>query len=271
MDDARGTMVVEEQGAPEVEVALGTDPDFGPGLDVLRLAADAGLTSVVPRMRFDVTGRSSRVMEVVEGVPASSCTLDGVLDPIVAAALGEAVGAWHHATAGAVGRVRPAAVALPAIQLVRDPLLQAALAAARSAWRAAAVVHGDCRVGNAALRDAPWCGHPAVVLTGWARSGAGDPAWDLGCLLADLLGRRETAGPTAATLVEPSVAACVVAYGRAAGPTADADLARRVVLCAVARAAACGLDAGGRAALAPARAIAADAARWTEHVARWLR
>ena len=266
-------MIVEEQYQAQRQApAVNDAPDFGPGLDVLRLAADAGLASLVPRMRFDVTGRSSRVMEVVEGIPSITFAAGGVLDPLVAASIGEAVGAWHRAVAGAARTARPADVILPAPQLVRDRLLAAALAAARNGWRPATVIHGDCTLHHAALREVPWRGHPSVVLTAWASSGAGDPAWDLGCLLAELLGGRgDAAGATTATLVEPSVAACVVAYGRAAGAAADADLAHRTVVSAVARSVALGLDAGGRGALAPARAIAAEADSWTARIEGWLR
>jgi hypothetical protein len=251
-------IVSERQQAREI------GPDFGPGLDVLRLAADSGLTELVPRMRFDLTGRTSRVMEVVSGTPAAAHVVAGVLDPAVAAAIGGAVGAWHAGTAGAARRARPAQVSIPAVSLVRDPLLRAALGAARSGWQPTAVVHGDCSSRHASVVDGADEGHPRVVLTSWSRSGAGDPAWDLGCLLADL------AAPAPAS-PGPTVAAGVVAYGRAAGASGDRQRASRAVRCAVARLVAAGIDDRDRRALAGARAIAAAADDWTEAVEGWLR
>jgi aminoglycoside phosphotransferase (APT) family kinase protein len=196
-----------------------------------------------------------------------------VLDPTIAAAVGGAIGGWHAATTSSVHRARPAAVSIPAPANVHDPLLRAALAAAALAWRPTTVVHGDCGARNATVAASPSCGVPSVILTGWGRSGAGDPGWDLGCLVADLVGpgrRDPNHGATTATLVEPSVAAAVVAYGRAAGPV-DLDLPRRASLFAVARLVATALDEDRREGLVVARSIATSIDRWTARIDGWLR
>jgi hypothetical protein len=243
--------------------------DFGPELDVLRLGSEAQLASLLPRMRFDLRNVPTVVVDIVDGCPASDHRVGGVLDPEVAAAIGAALGAWHAGAAGRAARFRSAPDTPPPGLVAREPVLGSALAALAAEWRATTVIHGDCRVANATLTRPPsGCGEASVVLTSWARSGLGDPAWDLGCLAADLLTSANADGRASAA--EPSVSAALAAYGRTSGISADRDLARRVALCTVARLVGTGLQAGDDEVVELARSIAAWLPTWTRRFERWI-
>lgn len=56
-----------------------------------------------------------------------------------------------------------------------------------SAWSPAALVHGDLRLENALVRRHARVRRPEITLVDWELSGWGEPAWDLGCVIASLL------------------------------------------------------------------------------------
>jgi hypothetical protein len=217
-------------------------------------------------MRFDLRDERAVVVDIVDGRPATEHRSGGVLDPEVAAAVGASLGAWHAGAAAHAARFRVAPGTPPQVASVRDPLLAAALVAASSEWRPTTVIHGDCRMATAVVTAEPTgCGGASVVLTGWARSGVGDPAWDLGSLVADLLASAHAAGRAA--VAEASTSAALAAYARASGPS---GLARRVALCTVAQLVDRGLGDGHRGSFELARSIAAWLPNWTARFERWL-
>jgi aminoglycoside phosphotransferase (APT) family kinase protein len=66
-----------------------------------------------------------------------------------------------------------------------SPVWRDGLAAMRSGWRPSAATHGDLRLDNA-LVD-PTSDPPDLRLVDWELAGPGDPATDLGWIVADLL------------------------------------------------------------------------------------
>jgi hypothetical protein len=242
--------------------------DFGPELDVLRLGSEASLAGLLPRMRFDLRNVPTVVVDLVDGHPATDHRVAGVLDPEVGAAIGAALGAWHAGAADHAARFRVAPDTPPPGLVARDPLLGAALASAAAEWQATTVIHGDCRVANASVTRGPsGCGEARVVLTSWGRSGRGDPAWDVGCVVADLLAAAHADGRAAAA--EAAVSAALAAYGRTTG-AGSSELARRVALCTVARLVGSGLEADDADLLSLARSVAAWLPTWTQRFEQWL-
>jgi hypothetical protein len=71
------------------------------------------------------------------------------------------------------------------MRLASVPLFRQGFARAASTWRSASLVHGDLRWANvlAMLDDEP----QRLWLVDWELACLGDPAWDLGSVLADLL------------------------------------------------------------------------------------
>jgi hypothetical protein len=245
------------------------DRDFGPELDVLRLGSEARLSALLPRMRFDLRNEPTVVVDLVDGVPATEHRSGGVLDPEVAAAIGASLGAWHAGAAEHADRFRIAPDTPPRGLVARDPLLGAVLAAVAAGWTTSTVIHGDCRSANASVTLPPsGCGSARVVLTSWNRSGRGDPAWDLGCLLADLFASAHAEDRAAAA--EPAVSAAVAAYGRTSGAAGDVELPGRVARCMVARLVGLGLEEHDPRALELARSMAAWLPTWTRRFALWL-
>jgi hypothetical protein len=129
----------------------------------------------------------------------------------LAAALGEALGALHGATAASNwtgdGEIQPF-VPLPfrlrcpdipvfsilsgaSIELVRviqgSAELMNGLDAAARDWRVEALVHADARWDNWIVLPRAEPREPRVKLVDWELAGLGDPAWDVGAVFADYL------------------------------------------------------------------------------------
>jgi aminoglycoside phosphotransferase (APT) family kinase protein len=129
-----------------------------------------------------------------------------------------------------------AAAGSVAREVAADGGLAPALRAGARVLRPSSLVHGDAKWDNAVLDPGP----PArITLFDWELSGIGDPAWDVGSILADThsLRVRFTAGPSpvrppvldeAMTCLLRCYAAGALAAG-AAGLT-DGDFADRTVL-----------------------------------------
>jgi hypothetical protein len=176
--------------------------------------------------------------------------------------LGARVGAVHRATAGlplpparpplVLHVLRPgertdaATVGLDLAEATRaliallraQPALMAAAARVRTpAGRA--LVHHDLKWDNIAVAPGPF-----PVLVDWELAGAGDPAWDLGCLVAEHLLRDAS---TAVGLPSPG-RALVRGYGEAARISSRAAglFAERVALASVLRLAQFALEVAER-------------------------
>ncbi|MGE0025476.1 MAG: phosphotransferase family protein [Thermoleophilia bacterium] len=169
---------------------------------VLRDRCPATAARVPGRARWNAVGGELE-MDRVPGVTLTDhVAATGVLDPVVAAAVGTAVGELHAESAGptahgptsdwmrhGVGIVRPtpAGVRLMSTgeiallkRLQRDEELEARLRDL-APDASGTLVHGDLRWANVLVTPA---GEPAVRLVDWEMGGAGEPAWDAGCFAA---------------------------------------------------------------------------------------
>ncbi len=174
--------------------------------------------------------------------------------------LGARVGAVHRATAGLPlpparpplvlhvlrpgGRADAATAGLTAATRELIAVLRAQPALMADALRlrtpaGRALVHHDLKWDNVAVAPGP-----SPVIVDWELAGAGDPAWDLGCLVAEHLLRD---GSAAIGLPVPAHA-LVQGYGEAAriSPRAASLFAERVALAAVLRLAQFALEVAER-------------------------
>jgi Phosphotransferase enzyme family len=188
---------------------------FGRGLAaellVYRLGAWVpGLKAVLPRQLLVDEAREVLVVaDEGDGGPSLAEAVAAQPSEAARAAplLGRAIGRWHHDTAGVT--VAPATPAF-ILALVQTP--ETALTVLNSTARAvAARILADARLGDA-IRSvsrtwAPTClihgdfkwdnclrGPEGLRIVDWELAGYGDPAWDLGCALAE---------PTIATAAPP--------------------------------------------------------------------
>lgn len=91
-------------------------------------------------------------------------------------------------------------------------------------WEPRAFVHGDLRFSNILSPD-PRHDGSALALIDWELSGPGDPAWDIGWVIAGILARR--AHDLSAAF--PLVRACWVGYTEGAGDTSTRVLLERTI------------------------------------------
>jgi hypothetical protein len=89
----------------------------------------------------------------------------------------------------AQGQPLPADIPQPGRQLLSQVLadedLRSGLLALGKEWRTECVIHGDLRWDNCLVRRHGL--QPSLVLVDWETVSCGDPAWDLGALMASLL------------------------------------------------------------------------------------
>jgi tRNA A-37 threonylcarbamoyl transferase component Bud32 len=176
--------------------------------EVYRLATAApGLASVIPKCHYvdDINGVV--VLDFVPGDPMSSSLIPAADRPDareqeMLAAYGDVLARVHvvrprHqigeppwllvALEPGWGNYdwlpRPCGASLA--RLARLPELQMAFSWARSSWRATGLVHGDLRWSNAIVGHS--LAHQRVCLVDWELAFVGDPAWDLGSIVADIV------------------------------------------------------------------------------------
>ncbi len=238
-------------------------PSLGAEMFVYRMAqwCDELRLALPPALAVDEEAALLVLGDVSDGGAESSLALTWTpaapAHPVFAA-LGARLGAIHRATArmplppasrplilgvlhdrpgeypGPMGDVIPRLAAAPV-------LVDAAAAASRGGG--SCLVHHDLKWDNVALSAAA----PSVpIILDWELAGAGDPAWDLGCLLSEHLLRADDCRAS----LDAAAAAMLLSYARTARISARAtDLfARRVTCAAVLRIAQLALEVAERAA-----------------------
>jgi len=242
----------------------GVQEGLGAELFVHRMAVWCPpLRDAIPAPAVVDEGRGILVLEDLgAGHPVSLALVSGAIaDPdVFFRLLGARIGAIHRATSGLpLPPARPPLV----LQLLRpgDPAgagasglaaatrdLAAALRSQPAVMAAAArlrtpagraLVHHDLKWDNVAVAPGP-----VPVVVDWELAGAGDPAWDLGCLVAE---HQLRSGPGATGLASPG-RALVRGYGEAARVSARAAglFAQRVAVAAALRLAQFALEVAER-------------------------
>jgi aminoglycoside phosphotransferase (APT) family kinase protein len=205
----------------------------------------APLAAVMPGAVLVDERQQALVMECLSAAPTwpHPETTPRPLSPAEAVALAEAMARWHHATLDVAlapslahgilglpadidvaGRDRPESTRRLMARIAADPELAPVLSAAAAGYSARCLIHGDLRRENVMVDEA---GRLRVI--DWDLSGGGDPAWDLGSLVAQLvleparqslaLGRGSALDAWSAE-TGPRVSEVVAAYARAGGPVA---------------------------------------------------
>lgn len=203
-DDGRSVFVKRalptgSGGAVDQEVAVLRQLS-GSDLPVPRLLAALGDPRAPVLVTEDVTGSGT----------LETCRLDaGGTSPAWARAAARSVAAIHAVPTGplpgdfprsdpARRLVRAWTVVSPreitryasgfaeALRLLRGSDLVPLLRATADEWMPAAVVHGDIKSDNLLCGAAPEAPRP-LALVDWEAGGLGDPRWDVGCLIGDLV------------------------------------------------------------------------------------
>jgi len=230
---------------------------------VYRLAAwMPGLAQAVPKALFIDEARQVLVVQALSCRPQwpDASPVWPISRPDVAAQLGRLLAGVHRATAGLAITASPAAGVLGLPEgwahaaagrpittqalmqhVAQCPVLSALLQRIAADYRPQCLIHGDLRPENW-LRDEAQNGL-VFKLIDWELAGQGDPAWDLGALLAQAWIDHTTSHPEPApgqpcwqALATP-VRALLQAYGSAQGlvPLAQPEAMAHLVRCAAAR------------------------------------
>lgn len=175
-------------------------------------AREPVLAGVLPRPQYVSDDGSVVVLDAVPGAPLAMETVldDGRRARAVLAAYGAAVATVHRVEGPAVGRPPwmlqaleprwggyawlPEACRRLLTGLAADPLLVAGFRATRARWTASCLIHADLRGPNV-LVDERGADGPSTRLVDWELACRGDPAWDIGCVLADVLASAVLAAP----------------------------------------------------------------------------
>lgn len=182
--------------------------DLGMESMVHRLAAlHPALAEVVPRCRLVSLDGSLLVLEAVDGEPLPQPRL-GDDDHSSMRAYGFAVARVHQTMPPRFGQPPwmlsalqprwgeyewlPPGCGAFLRRLAASPFARAAFDTARRQWRPRCLVHGDLRWANALLDRGRT--PPKVWLVDWELASVGDPAWDLGSVIADVAAGSAFAG-----------------------------------------------------------------------------
>lgn len=275
VDEDRHLLVLADVRAPST--SLSTNPHANPSAGPF-VGADAPSGSLAEQAGWPALVH-----------PSSQVGLSTAALADATQALGRTLGALHRGTMGLpLPPARPPVVLAaltadyPATGAVADHI--ARLKADPLLTDAAATVAGPvagCLVNHDMKWDNVVTSGGRTVLLDWEMAGLGDPAWDLGCLLAEHLVRRPGEAPSVVA-DEPAVA-LLGGYSRGARPRPEIVpvLARRVVTVAALRIAQLGLEVvdslGAHRPTSPgqltdcARSVLLSLDSLTEEVARCLR
>ena len=183
---------------------------------VYRLAASSPeLAGVVPRCLGVIHAGKVIVLEAVPGTPLSDTALaygemdstDGLVSPrLILHGYGRAVARVHRVQAPQLGSPPWLLSALEPcwggyswlpwscrellLELAAQPSIRRSFGRAAARWRPSVLVHGDLRWANVLAETDT--GNTGLWLVDWELACAGDPAWDVGCVIADLLGAAAT-------------------------------------------------------------------------------
>lgn len=168
-----------------------------------RLLSGHGLAALAPRIAEDLSDDSLLVLELVPRSRslADPAALTSQIDPGVGRSIGAALGALRAVPAppGSPGTPWSFPVHAPddvmlnglsaanraCLSVVQDEgELPRLLAGFDATWGATCFMHGDVRFANVLVREGSGDG-AQVTLVDWEFAGPGDPAWDVGCLLAE--------------------------------------------------------------------------------------
>jgi aminoglycoside phosphotransferase (APT) family kinase protein len=190
--------------------------DLGAEATAYQLAAfRPELQQVMPRCRLIGENGNAVVLEAAEGEPLSlrlAAGISGLPDGVLQAT-GGAVAQVHQVRCAPFGAPPwllgalephwggygwlppPAAVILS--RLASLPLFRNEFRRAQAEWKVVCLVHGDIRWSNLLLAESD--GNLAVKLVDWELACVGDPAWDLGGLLAETVTAEALSRPVPAS------------------------------------------------------------------------
>lgn len=179
---------------------------------VYRLAqSNPSLSAVVPGCRFVTEDDSLIVMDDVGGEHFPTAAMFAAALPSSNLAGADSLLGAYGLVVATVHQVHPPAFGQPPwllvaleprwgrydwlsrpcsellMRLAERPALRLGFGAAASEWRAKCLVHGDLRWSNVLV--ASGTGSSRVLLVDWELACLGDPAWDVGSVIADLIAR----------------------------------------------------------------------------------
>jgi aminoglycoside phosphotransferase (APT) family kinase protein len=205
---------IEFDGAATLLLKRAVDPVTRRGLDrearAYELIAECGDPSpfAVPR-KLDYDPRSSTLVLEYLSRHRPLNVPDGVreLNPTLAHTLGCMLARLHAISAPAGDSTPPWILSLihPPVGILRESSREqlelighvqgsatwrSALEDLTEDWRPRSLVHGDLRFSNILLGSPPRSSEPALALIDWELAGCGDPGWDTGWVIAEILGGR---------------------------------------------------------------------------------
>lgn len=175
---------------------------------VYRLAdSEPRLASVMPMCHYISEDDSLIVLEALPDAQAIHTLGTVPVDASMMRSYGSAVAQIHAIRTGpfgeppwllvaledgsAAGYGRPDAVGRFFTEIARRALFVDRFRAARRAWRAESLIHGDLRWSNVMAANAPR--ESGVRIVDWELASVGDPGWDFGSVLADVVLTRTLA------------------------------------------------------------------------------
>lgn len=165
--------------APELAVPRKLDYDPVSATLVLEfLERHRPLTAATRRLSSGLARELGRTLVRFHAIPAPGLppTLPWVLTLVY-----PPVGILREATRGNLGLIR---------RVQRSRTWRPALERLADEWRPRSFIHGDLRASNILLDNRRPGERSMLALIDWELAGAGDPGWDAGWVLAEILARR---------------------------------------------------------------------------------